>query len=114
MICVDSPVDECQPQDPDKKNTLWQLEPHICKNCFGRLASHSTGGGLRRYACTNCGAEADASAVDALCCCGIKIFKQARSGSGEGVLADAGIRCIRNPDPSPLLPNLFVATEVTE
>ncbi|MGL4458254.1 MAG: hypothetical protein ACRCUB_07655 [Plesiomonas shigelloides] len=114
MICANSPVDECRPQGSDKKNTLWQLEPHICKTCFGRLASQSIGGGLRRYTCTNCGAESEARAADALCCCGIKIFKQVRGGSGEGAEMDAGIRCMRNPDPSPLFPNLFVASEVSE
>lgn len=113
MICANSPVDECRPQGSDKKNTLWQLEPHICKNCFARLASRSAGGDLRKYVCTNCGVEAEAADAGALCCCGIKIRKVGRGGKGE-TLVDAGVRCIPNPNPTPLFPNLFVASEVLE
>ena len=96
-----------------KKNESCQLEPHICRKCFARLASQPAGGGLRRYFCTNCGAEAEATSADELCCCGIKIRKPGRSGKAA-VLVDAGVRCIPNPDPTPLFPSLYVASEVAK
>lgn len=94
-----------------KKNELWALEPHICRKCFARLVSQPVpGGDLRRFACSNCGAEAEGRKADALCCCGIKIRK---GGGGKGgSLVDAGVRCIQNPKPSLEFPSLYVASEV--
>lgn len=112
MLSTQDLGDESAPGGNCKKNGLWQLEPHICRSCFARLASQSTGGGHRRYVCTNCGTEAEAADAGALCCCGIKVRKPGRGGKGE-TLVDAGVRCIPNPNPTPLFPSLYVASEVT-
>lgn len=95
----------------NKKNELWTLEPHICRKCFARLVSQPIpGGDLSRFACSNCGAEAEGPGVDALCCCGIKIRRV--KGGKAGSLVDAGVRCILNPKPSLEFPSLYVASEV--
>ena len=86
----------------------WTLEPHVCRHCFGRLASTGAPDGARRYHCTNCGAEAVGTAPDALCSCGLKL----RNHGPGGGLVDAGLRCQPNPSPSPEFPSLFVAAEV--
>ena len=85
----------------------WRLEPHVCRHCFGRLASTGAPGGARRYQCTNCGAEAVGLTPDVLCSCGLKL----RSHGPGGGLVDAGLRCQPNPSPSPEFPSLFVAAE---
>lgn len=106
--------DDVSPSAPTKKKEQpWTLEPHVCRECFCRVASRLAGSGLREYVCVNCGTTAEHSTVDAICCCGIKIKKQART-SKAGELVDAGVRCVRNPDPTPQFPNLYVATEVAE
>lgn len=104
-------ADEHRDPCSNKKNEQWQLEPHICRKCFARLASQPTPGGLRHYACTNCGAAADSQGADALCCCGIKIRKMGRNGKA-GAMVDSGVRCIPNPNPTPEFPSLYVASEV--
>lgn len=86
---------------------IWALEPHVCRHCFGRLASTDAGEGRRRYQCTNCGAEAVGLSPDVLCSCGLKLRHH---GPGGG-LVDAGLRCQPNPSPSPEFPSLFVAAE---
>lgn len=114
MSRVNAQADERAAESTAKKNEAWQLEPHICKKCFGRIASRPVpGGDLREYSCTNCGLEAQSSSADALCCCGIKIRKIGRSGKA-GAMVDAGVRCIPNPEPSPMFPSLFVASEVAK
>lgn len=97
-----------------KKNEYWNLEPHICRKCFARLVSRPVAGGdLRLYQCTNCGAEAQHTNADALCCCGIKIKRAGRNGTkASATLVDAGVRCIPNPEISPMFPSQFVASEV--
>lgn len=98
-----------------KKNEQWELEDHICRNCFGRLVSRPVPGGvLRIYRCSNCGAEAQHTHADALCCCGIKIKRAGRNGTKSGALVDAGVRCIPNPERSPMFPGEIVASEVVK
>lgn len=90
------------------QDAAWSLEPHVCRHCFGRLASRDVGDGHRVYQCTNCGAEGAGSAADVLCACGLKLTPR---GLGKGPV-DAGIRCHANPAPTPEFPSLFVASEV--
>lgn len=86
---------------------LWTLEPHVCRSCFGRLVSTpDQASGRTRYLCTNCGAEAVADSAEAVCACGLQVRTPA------GVLVDAGLRCIPNPDPRPDFPSCFVAAPV--
>lgn len=105
------------PDPSAKKNEAWQLEPHICRKCFGRIVSQlvaepATGAELRVYKCSNCGAEAQHTHADAVCCCGIRIKKAGRNGTKSGSLVDAGVRCIPNPERSPMFPSEYVASEV--
>lgn len=100
-----------------KKKETWELEDHICRKCFGRLVSKSVPGSvpgteLRLYRCSNCGAEAQHTHADALCCCGIRIKRAGRNGTKAGSLVDAGVRCIPNPERSPMFPGEIVASEV--
>lgn len=106
-------------EQPDiKKKGAWTLEPHICRKCFGRLVSQPVAdpvsAGLRLYVCTNCGAEAQSAEPAAVCCCGIKIKKAGRNGTKSGSLVDAGVRCIENPEPSPMFPSQIIASEVVK
>lgn len=68
--------------------------------------------GYRVYQCTNCGLEASAHDASALCCCGTKIRKATASGRSGALLIDAGIRCHKNPEPTPDFPSVYVASEL--
>lgn len=100
-----------------KKNEQWHLEDHVCRKCFGRVVSRPVTDAAncttRLYLCTNCGAEAQHDKADAICCCGIKIKRAGRSGTkASSTLVDAGVRCIPNPEISPMFPSQIVASEV--
>lgn len=78
---------------------LWTLTDHICRACFGRVLRQPQGEGVRRYRCSNCGLEATGRDESALCACGLRL----KGGR------DAGIRCERNPTPTPEFPSEIVA-----
>jgi hypothetical protein len=83
------------------------LEPHVCRHCFGRLASEPGEDGHRRYQCTNCGASAAGATPAVLCACGLTFRRHGRADQPQ----DAGLRCQQNPSPTPEFPSLFVAVE---
>lgn len=92
---------------------VFALEPHICRHCFGRLASRVVDG-QREFRCTNCEhVTASDSHADA-CCCGMKIRKRNGTGRSGGPMVDAGVRCIPNPEKSPAFPSAYVASEVVK
>lgn len=62
-----------------------------------------------RYQCTNCGLEAVGHDASVLCCCGMKVRKATRAHTSGTMLVDAGIRCMKNPEPTPDFPSLYVA-----
>jgi hypothetical protein len=93
---------------PGAPDATWTLEPHVCRHCFGRLASTPGAPGLVVYACTNCGATATGPTPGVLCSCGLQLR---RPGAPTGFV-DAGIRCQPNPAPSSDFPSLFVAAQV--
>lgn len=100
------------------KDTLWRLEPHVCRKCFSRLVSRPVMDagviGQRIYQCPNCGAEEQTTSAEALCCCGIKLKKPNRIGTkSSDALIDAGVRCIPNPEITTQFPSLYVASEVS-
>lgn len=82
--------------------TLFSLEDHVCRHCFGRLVSSADAGGTRRYLCSNCGASATGPGPDVLCACGVRLKSSALGG--RPVLA-----CMPNPAPTAEFPSLFVA-----
>jgi hypothetical protein len=83
----------------------WKLEPHVCAACFGRVAGrlvNAKGEPTRReFRCTVCAATWSGS-VTAGCACGMKVGNR-----------DAGIRCVRNPNPRPELLAEFIAEEMS-
>jgi hypothetical protein len=87
----------------------WQLEPHCCRVCFGRIASRKVPDG-REFECTNCGARGVGNKASVICACGIKIRKYKGDGRTAAVMVDAGIRCHSNKRVSPEFPALFVAS----
>lgn len=91
----------------DAPDAGWTLEPHVCRHCFGRLASRPGPDGLTRYECTNCGAAETGATPAVLCSCGLQLR---RPGAPSGFV-DAGIRCQANPAPKPEFPSLFVAAQ---
>ena len=97
-----------------KVSDHYRLEPHICRHCFGRMASveviladQSFG---RQYSCTNCGAVETGTDARVLCCCGIKLRKPGDDGKPGPELIDAGIRCHENDNVRPDFPALYVAS----
>lgn len=77
----------------------WRLTDHVCRVCFGRVLERKGDDGSTIVRCANCGVEAHGQ-PKAICCCGVKTKK--------GRLA--GLRCMRNPEPTPEQPaELIVA-----
>lgn len=88
-----------------------RLEPHVCRACFGRIASEPVGpDGQRRYFCACCGLEAVGHKASVVCACGIKLRKAKGDGRTSEVLVDAGIRCHENRSRSPEFPAVYVAS----
>lgn len=90
----------------------WVLEPHVCRHCFGRIASKPLAGGLIEYQCTNCGESSKAIEPSLLCACGIKMHTSVEGKRVGPATKDAGIRCIPNPKKSPSFPAAYVAAYV--
>lgn len=100
------------PQNIKKKDLIpWAIQDHICRKCFGRVLS-ATSDGQTHWRCCNCGYTVDGDDVAVICCCGIKYKKGGRRGSKSVAPVDAGIRCIRNPNPSTEFCCEIVASEV--
>lgn len=100
-------------RDPIKKNKdrLWVIQDHICRKCFGRVLS-AIEGDQTHWICSNCGYEVEGEQASSICCCGIKYKKGGRKGSKSVAPQDAGIRCIRNPNPTTEFCCEIVASEV--
>lgn len=90
-------------------DSCWRLEPHVCRVCFGRIASRQLGD-RRVYECTNCGLDGVGGKPSTICACGIKLRKSKGDGRSAVTMADAGIRCHRNNAVSPEFPALYVAS----
>ena len=90
-----------------RREVSWRLEPHVCRVCFGRIASRpmdDDDDDRRLYACTSCGAEAMGHKASVLCACGTKVRR------GKNQLVDAGLRCHENKARSPEFPAQYVAS----
>ncbi|EAO3601701.1 hypothetical protein F2264_21760 [Salmonella enterica] len=99
-------------QDLKKKDlTLWVIQDHICRKCFGRVVSHQDDS-QTHWKCTNCGYTVTGGDVSVICCCGIRYKKGGRKGSKSVAPVDAGIRCIRNPNITTEFCCEIVASEV--
>lgn len=80
----------------------WELTPHICRVCFGRVLKHVAFDHRKTYKCSNCETEVIGSSANCLCCCGISLRTQ----------RDAGIRCVINNERTPENPSIIVAEQV--
>lgn len=87
----------------DESPLRWELAPHICRVCFGRVVQRTTFDRRKVYRCSNCETEAEGPGAQVLCCCGIKL----RNGR------DAGVRCIENPRRTPENPARVVAEQLS-
>lgn len=72
----------------------WVLTDHVCRVCFSRVLMRETFDMKRVYRCSGCGIEKQGDSEAAICACGMKL----KTG------VDAGIRCARNPAPTPEFP----------
>lgn len=70
--------------------TTWKLTNHACRVCFGRVLT-SADGKISR--CAECGIQAPGG-YRSICACGAHL----RTG------ASMGLRCDRNPNPTPETP----------
>lgn len=82
----------------------WDIEPHVCRVCGGRVLSQDTDSEDTRYRCSNCGQEALGRRPWVMCGCGIRI---------RGAV-DAGLRCRANPDVSVEVPAEIVVMQSSE
>ena len=77
-----------------KSELAWQLEPHCCRVCFGRILSRPVGDSAHRiYRCADCGVEKEATRANVLCACGVQLNAR-----------NAGIRCQPNERRTPEFP----------
>jgi hypothetical protein len=78
----------------------WQLAPHACRFCFGRVLQRTAGGVVVQVRCAECGAGAMGS-VDQICACG--------AGCGDiGYV----LKCVRNPQVTKENPHEVLIREV--
>lgn len=81
--------------------SVWRLEPHVCRVCFGRIVSRAADqDGKRLYRCACCGVSEPGASARVLCSCGVKL--NARS---------AGIRCEPNKNKTAEFPFEIVARQ---
>jgi hypothetical protein len=78
----------------------WQLAPHCCKRCFGRILTRSITGVVVEARCAECGEHVQGP-VDEICACG------AECGDIGWVL-----RCVRNPSVTNENPHEILIREV--
>jgi hypothetical protein len=82
-----------------RSSTGYQLAPHACRFCFGRVLQRVARGQVVEVRCAECGAHALGAARD-ICCCG----------------ADCGdmgfvLECVRNPNVSKENPHEILVRE---
>jgi hypothetical protein len=85
------------------ESVSWQLAPHCCGSCFGRVLRANSPDGRHVFRCAQCGVCAEGGEPSVICCCGIRLK------TGE----DAGVRCVVNKTPSTECPLEVVAEQVS-
>lgn len=90
---------------PARETGQFEMTDHVCSVCLGRILMH-VASGQREFVCSNCGIKGT-SVVRSICCCGLRV-----PGMGRHDFRDAGIRCQRNPNPTPEVPAQIIAREV--
>lgn len=90
--------------------TGWTLTNHICRHCGGgRILERQDARDpdAREFICSNCEATHHGRDPEAMCFCGMRVKRFGPRG-GE---IDPGVRCHRNPKPTPDFPSTVVASE---
>lgn len=83
---------------------VWDVEPHVCAECFGRILSRKGEDHGRVFRCADCGATGEAAGrKPPICACNIRIGTK-----------NAGVRCVPNPNPRPELPAEIIAQDQGE
>lgn len=80
----------------------WELTPHVCRICLGRVLKRETVGGGQVFRCSNCGVEREGADETVICTCGLKLKTK----------IDAGIRCTPNERKTPECVSEIVAQQV--
>lgn len=88
---------------PKPEEFSWHLTDHICRACYGRLLVRTTFDKRKVYLCSNCEIEREGTDASVMCCCGTKWRRT----------QDAGIRCHRNASRSPEMPQVIVASQIS-
>ena len=86
----------------------WELTPHCCSQCLGRVLVRPANGEAKIYRCADCGATGigrQGLSHPPICMCGSRIGKKG--------IYDAHIRCVANDDPGPERPWEIIARELT-
>lgn len=86
---------------PRKRRQGIEIVDHCCRNCFGRIRRRGEGEGVTFF-CPNCGLEG-ADTVRSICACGVT----RKRGQHHPKM-----KCVKNPDVSPVTPLLIVPVEV--
>jgi hypothetical protein len=77
----------------------WAIEPHVCRECLGRLLSRTDEAGRTITRCADCAAAAQAS-HEAMCCCG-----------SMPPNSKVKLRCVRNGHVTPESPAEVIVIE---
>lgn len=88
---------------PATATERYRTTKHCCRICFGRVMKVADSAPLPIYRCADCGASG-VGGPKSICSCGMTI------GTGKK-RRDLRVRCIKNPERSPVSPLIIVATE---
>jgi hypothetical protein len=83
----------------EQPGATWELVPHCCRRCLGRVLARTTDDGHRIARCSDCGLAAIGE-PDVVCWCGITL------GATR-----VRLRCERNPTPTEEFPAEIVVVE---
>ena len=84
--------------------TLFRFTDHVCRRCFGRVLARPLADGANLFVCADCEFEATGTTAAVVCACGMRCRGE-KGMSGR----DMGLRCVANPNPSPLVPMRVIA-----
>lgn len=82
----------------------WNLEPHVCSICFGRILSRKTQGEQKLYICSNCENQDEGSDASVICACGACLPRKG------GSPIKLGLKCQVNDEKRAEFPSLYIAT----
>lgn len=82
----------------------WEITPHVCMACFGRVlqrALPASGGGERMFRCADCGVEGSGATPAVICTCGFRVKGR----------ATMGLKCAQNTQKTPEFPAEIIARQ---